>query len=225
MLTVALYATLAGSAGAAPPAVTVVPAGPAAPDYVELKAQPGRHLKLSAGAAAQWLVVDDCDLTPDSTGETAVFTAREPGRYRLLVTTPGGTARVAVTVGTPPPKPKPPDPPAPADPLAEELRALIAAEPEAGRRDACDKLSALYRLMAEECPKADYATAGDLNARFRTAADLMLGKALLGVRSRCGREIAAAAGGDPAAALTPAKRVELAALFGRLARAVEEASR
>lgn len=235
----------AAPAAAAPPAVTVVPP-PAPAEWVELRADPGRHLVLSAGKEpASWLAADDCDLTPDRDGTTAVFTASRPGRYRVLVTGPGGTTRVAVTVGadpTPPPQPKPkppepkPQPPdAKPDALVVELRVLLAAEPEQtvredgevlARRDACARLAELYKLMVGECARAEYATPGQLNTRFRAAADKMLGKALTGgFRQRLGREIAAAVGPDPDAALTDAARRDMAILFARLARAVEEAAR
>lgn len=100
---------------AAPPTVTSVPA-PVPPAWTEFKASAGRQLILAVGdKAAKWTLADDgAQLTPDSAGKSAVFSADKPGSYKLLVTVGDETTRVVVVVGgvvpVPDPKPKPIDP-------------------------------------------------------------------------------------------------------------------
>jgi hypothetical protein len=215
---------------AAGPDVTVVPPKPV-PRWTELKTPVGRQTVLSAGESAAWELVDaaGADLTPDSGGKTAVFSAWKAGRYRVLVTTPAGTSRVEVVAGdAPPPDPVvPPDPPA--DPLAAELRLLFAAD--RGKAADMQALSALYTLMVAECAKPEYGTALALNETFVESRDRMLkdpatgAVALPGVRKRCGAEVAAVIGVDPAAPLTAAARERLQAAYARLSRAVLEAAK
>lgn len=222
---IALGAGARTSPAADPPQVVEVPVPPAS-KWTEFKCQPGRQLILSAGAAAKWVVIDDgCDLVPTADGKTATFSAPGAGRYRVVCVVGAEPVRCLVVVGSPEPgpNPKPPEPTPPTDTLVADIKAAFTAD--AGKLADLQSLAALYTLMVGECADTTYATAADLNARYVAARDTMLRGALPGVRKRCGQELGAAIGADPAAALTVDSRKTIAATFARLAKAVEDASK
>lgn len=206
------------------PTVTAVPA--AAPvNWVEFRAAAGRQLVLSAEEAATWTSADDgCDLTPDSTGTRAVFTAPAAGPYRVLCTTKAGTTHCLIRVGDGPPDPGPIPPPKPADPLRAKLLAAYGAEAAADKAERVRDLAELYRQAARFAGTA--ATAAELRGLIRDASALMFAEdkaappvILKGVRGVVGAELAALLPAD--APLTPDQRAAAAALFRRLAETLD----
>lgn len=120
-----------------------------------------------------------------------------------------------------PPEPPKPDPLPPNDPLAAEVRDLVPA----AERPLLKDLAALYTLMVEECPKADYTTAADLNDVYKDAAQRLVKDRLMPARRRLATEVAAVAGTDPDAPLTPDLRKKLETTYARLAKVCEAASK
>ncbi len=215
-------------------------------EWQEFSVAVGRQLILDAKSPSQWGLMDDeaADLTPVEGGAKAAFSAPKAGRFRVAVAVGESLVRIVIVVGnapsppkppTPPvppgPDPKPPEPPSPADPLAKELAALYTAETSPTKKSDMQALSALYSLMVTETANPTYSSAAQLNATFVDARDRMLsdGKGgaarLAPLRKRCGIEVAAVIGDNPDAALTDGSRKAVAAVYQRLASAVNEASK
>lgn len=198
------------------------------------KAEPGQLIRLTAetdGKTVRWIVCPDgADLIPFPDGKIAIFSARKPGRYAVHAYTAAGDlpsepARCTITV-EPLAPPVPPTPPAPSDPLAIELKALYAADTSGNKANDVKTLAALYRLMALECAKSEYTTAGQINARYRAAvAAVVPPLGIVDLRKRAAVEVIAAAGTDPDAAVTDAIRGKLAQTFTRLAACCDEVLR
>lgn len=215
---------------AADSAVVEVPRGKPA-EWHEFNVEVGRPILLDAKQPAKWGLMDDveADLIPVEMGAKAVVSSPKAGRVKIAVAVGDDLVRIVVVVGGA----KPPGPPSPkpADPLVVELATLYATEPAATRKADMQSLSALYTLMIEECQSPAYTTAESLNGRFIEARDSMLsdpkkkdGPRLPTIRKRCGAEVAAVIGnGD--LILTKASRDALAAVYERLAKAVELAAR
>jgi len=128
--------------------------------------------------------------------------------------------------GPTPPKPVPPRPPEPADPLKARLRAAFDADHQQLdlRRAAALDLAALYREAAKLAADPAVATSGDLLARVRDAARALVGAdALREVRRVAGAELGAVLPTD--APLTDEQRKQAAALFTKLATALEDIAR
>ncbi len=123
----------------------------------------------------------------------------------------------------PAPKPPQPKPPEPADPLRTKLRAAFDADPaqlDVRRGHALD-LAALYREAAKLASDPNVGTSGDLLTRVREAGRALVGAdALRGVRQAAGAELGALLPTD--APLSEEQRKAAAALFGKLAQALEE---
>jgi hypothetical protein len=210
-----------------PPAVTEVPRTPP-PKWAELKAQPGKMVRLTAGEKpATWVLVDDAaDLDAPSGAKVATFVAAQPGRYRVVAFTEGEPARVVVVVGDAPPdeKPKPPPDPKPKppeDPLRAKLRAAFDADPgdasakESARRD----LVALYQQAAKLALDQTVTTTGELAARVKAAGQILAPGQLAGLRRAVGTEVGAVFPTD--AALTGESRQQAAALYKKSAAALD----
>lgn len=151
-----------------------------------------------------------------------LFVTGRPGKYTLTGTWIDFEARKfrklakGFTIGDPPPPPPPPPPPGPRDPLVDELRTLYAAEASFTKAADVAVLGEVYKLMAAESAKPEYKTPTDLNAKYKSAVTAAIDGRLIPVRTRCSKEIEAAAG-DPDAPLTDDGRKKLAAAFARLA--------
>lgn len=197
-----------------PPKVTRVPSADAA-KWSEVQADPGRILRLQAEPASKWLLLDDAgaDLLSCDGGKFADFAAAVPGRYKLVVTGPDGSAsRVVVVVGDAPP----PVPPKPGDPLEARIKAAFDADASPKKSEHAKDLAELYRQAATMSARPDVATAGDLLARVRDASASLVGAdALRAVRTEAAKELAALLPAD--AALSDGQRKAAAELFGRLA--------
>lgn len=121
-----------------------------------------------------------------------------------------------------PPAPKPPEP-TPADPLRQRLKAAFDADPtqlDLRKGQALD-LAALYREAAKLAADPSVDSAGELLDRVRRAGMSLVGAdALREVRKVAGVELGSLLPTD--APLTAEQRAAAAALFGRLAVALEE---
>jgi hypothetical protein len=201
---------------AAPPTVTL----PA-----EVLARPGRIAALKAetdGQAVRWvLAAGDADLVPlPADGKTALFCAPTAGRYVVFAWTAAGdvpseAARCVVVVGDTPIPP-------PTDPFTADVRRLLAADPTPDKAAHVAQLAAVYREAVKYAAHADVATAGDLAARIRAAANSLLPTdALTAVRKRIAEEIAKTLPDDGEMPLDGDTRKKAAALFGRIATSLE----
>lgn len=132
----------------------------------------------------------------------------------------------------PPPKPPEPAPPKPdpPDPLRAKLKAAFDADPApaSDRRAQALDLAALYRAAAALARDEACATSGELLGRVTEAAGRLLadppgGRKLAAVRKAAAAELAAVLPTD--APLAPGSRAAAAALFERLAAALDELAR
>lgn len=130
----------------------------------------------------------------------------------------------------PAPKPPvpvpPPAPPAPADPIKAKLKAAYDADqaPADARRSQALDLAALYRQAAGLAKDSTVTSAGDLLARVRDAGKALVGAdSLKEVRRVAGAELGALLPTD--AVLTDEQRSAAAALFAKLAAALDEIAR
>lgn len=204
---------------ASPPAVVEVPRGEPG-EWKELKALPGRLLRLGAEPASKWLLVDDegADLLPADGGKFGDFAAPMPGRYKVVVTGPDGvSARIVIVVGDAPA----PKPPTPNDPLRAKLKQAYDADTGTDKVESVKLLVELYKQLADKvCPDPTILTVGDLLARSRDAsAALLKAEQLAGVRRVVRDELAVIFPAD--GELTAEQRTKTAALFKRLATLLE----
>lgn len=211
----ALLVTSLFCLAAAPPAVVEIPRGDPS-EWKELRASPGRILRMGAEPASKWLLVDDdgADLFPADGGKFGDFAAPVPGRYKVVVTGPDGvSARVVVVVGDAPPGPKP----GPADPLRAKLKTAFDADTGADKGESVKLLVELYKQLCDKvCPDATITTVGELLARSRDAsAALLKPEQLAGVRRVVRDELAAIFPAD--GELTADQRKRTGDLFKRLA--------
>lgn len=207
---------------AAPPAVVEVPRGDPG-EWKELKAAPGRILRMGAEPASKWLLIDDdsADLFAADGGKFGDFAAPAPGRYKVIVTGPDGvSSRVVVVVGDAPPGPGP-KPPGPADPLKARLKAAYDSDAGADKAEGVKLLVELYKQLAERvCPDASIATVGELLGRCRDAsAALLKAEQLVGVRRVTAGELGLLFPAD--GPLSDDQRKKSAELFRRLAATLE----
>lgn len=200
---------------AGPPPAVALPA--------ELPARPGRMVRLDAdtsGTHVAWLLAaDDADLIPFPDGRSALFCAAKPGRYAVYAWTAAGdvpspAARCVVVVGEPPAPP--------VDPLAADLKELLDSHHSPEKFANAAQLAAVYREAIRFAETGDVKTAGELSGRIRSAAaSLLPADALVSVRKRIAEEIARAMPTDPASPLDESTRKRAAAVFARVAAALE----
>lgn len=142
----------------------------------EVKAKPGRMLKLNASSPTpvRWINTNDAaDLIPDSNGKTAIFFPTVPGRYKIAVYTSDATGPsepaycVVVVEGDTPPKPEPkpdpkPDPDVKPAPTPGKLKAALIVYESAE----LSKLPAARQSILYAAPVREY-----LNKVTPTSAD------------------------------------------------------
>ena len=194
----------------------------------EVKASPGRLVKLTAettGTHVRWaLASDDADLIPFPDGKTALFCSAKAGRFLVLAWTaaagePSEAARCWVVVGDPKPEPDP----KPADPLAAEFRKLLAEDPSADKVAHLIQLAAVYREAVAFAERAEVGTVADLAGRIRAAAaSLLPADALVPVRKRIADEVAKQLPVDDRP-LDASTRKLAAKVFARIANALDAA--
>lgn len=149
-----------------------------------------------------------------------VVTASQPGRYRLLAYTalgdvPSDPVIVTVIVGEP-------QPPRPKEPTAYErsLLSIWGAIQEPDRDASRVAVAQVYRQCATEARK-QYDTAGALyEALLKLSAGVPRSK-LSTLRERVGAEIATVVPDDPAAAITPTQRQQVADIYATTAALLE----
>lgn len=122
----------------------------------------------------------------------------------------------------PPPPPDPqPTPPGPTDPLSAAVKEAVPAADRPLLKD----LASLYRLMVDECPKAEYSTVGEINTVYHDAAGRLVGDKLMPARRLLAKEVEQVVPSDADASLTKPLRDTLAATYGRLAKVCDEAAK
>ncbi|VTS00576.1 hypothetical protein [Tuwongella immobilis] len=200
-----------------------------------LTAQPGRLLRVTAeteGKLVRWVVTGEADLIPlNESGKSAIFSAAVPGVFKVIAYTakgdiPSEPAVCVVTVGnpTPPAPPTPPIPVPPADPLAAELRALLAADssPEKGKH--VESLCELYRQAQLTADDPAVGTAGALAEILkRSSAALVPPGVIPGVRKRVSEVLNESLPRDAGERLTVESRQRAKATFARIQKALCEA--
>ncbi|CAN5512508.1 hypothetical protein BH11PLA2_BH11PLA2_09080 [soil metagenome] len=201
---------------------TLVHAQPAVKLPAEVTVAPGRIAKIpaeTAGKTVKWLCIsDDADLVPMPEGKLALFSSPKPGRYAVYAWTatgdvPSEAVKCVVIVGDPSP---------PADPLLIELRKQFQNDTTPDKAKHIAQLAALYREAVTFADRADVTTAGDLAGRIRQAASTLLPvDALTTLRKRLAEEIAKTLPLDSDKPLDAATRAAAAALFDRIATALE----
>lgn len=161
---------------------------PKAPEWTEIKCEPGVPISLTVEGAkdVQWIVWDDAEgtLTPVPGSTSAVFSAPKACRCRVLAVADGRVFLATLVAGTPPPgppgpgpKPKPPAP-APVDELTKKLQAAYDADPGPDKAGELRQLIAIYQAaigFAKDKDSENAAvTVDDLFGRVSTAAASLL---------------------------------------------------
>jgi hypothetical protein len=203
--------------------------------------EPGAFLVVKAdtdGTACRWLALDaglnvfPPDMLTDK--RATVVTAHRAGRYRLLCYTavgnePSEPALCLIVVGEPGPEPGPgpgpgpgPEPPAPTDPLTKAVQAAYDADAGPEKKRQKDALAALYRQAVKTAEDQSLKTAADLLGILQKARQSLLpDAALLPLRQVISKELNAALGTKPDAALDADMRKKAAEAFGKIAAALE----
>jgi len=190
-----------------------------------VKGAPGEFVTVKActtGKVVKWVALDKGvalfpqDLLKDT--KTAVLTAPEEGKYRLLAYTsddkgPSDPAYVTVEIA----KPVPPPPP---DTLAEDI--LAAFKADAGTDKAADiaSLAALYRNAGKILDDPAVTTLGALQAKLQAARRVLVpDDHLVGVRKVVNAELAKL-GTSASAPLDDTLKAKAKAQFDRIAKAL-----
>jgi hypothetical protein len=215
MLTLVFAALAAG-----PPVISLPP---------QVEAQAGRIVKLAAatdGKLVRWqLATDDADLIPFPDGKTALFCSPKAGRFVVFAWTAAGdepseAAKCVITVTDLAPVP----PPKPVETLAAEFKKLLAGDSNLEKLAHLIQLAALYREAVKYADSSEVKTAGDLANRIRAAAgSLIPNDSLVALRKRIAEEIAKELPVETDSPLDAATRRKAAALFLRIAAALEAA--
>lgn len=191
----------------------------------EVRGEPGAFIAITPktdGKRVKYYSLDNglnsfpAGLLSDPTA--TVVTAPLPGRYRLLAYTalgdmPSDPVIITVIVG---------EAPRPKEPTAYErsLLAIWGAIQEPDRDSSRVAVAQLYRQCAVEARK-QYDTAGALyEALLKLSAGVPRTK-LATLRERVGAEIATVVPDDPAAAITPAQRQQVADIYAATAALLE----
>lgn len=215
---------------ALPGAVAAQP-GPAAPALklpAEVRAKPAAIAEIkaeTAGKVVKWVALTPgLSVRPTDGGRVLLFSG-PAGRYELLAYTavgdaPSEPARVVVVIEGDAPVP----PPKPADPLKAKLAAAVTAD-RAEKADVL-QLAAVYREAAKLAADAEVGTSRELLTRLRKVSEALIGPGTCpAVRGVVAEELLAVLGMSSEEPLTEAQRARAAALFGRLAGALEELSK
>lgn len=196
-----------------PSEVTAKPA-----TITELKAE-------TAGKVVRWVpLTPGLSLRPVDDGRTLLF-AGGPGRYELLAYTavgdvPSDPARVVITIEGVDPGPAPKTP----DELRQRIAAALAKD-KASKADVV-QLAGIFREAVAVANDATVPSTKELLRRVREVSAKLLGtEALPNVRAAAAEEVLAALGMSNDDAITDAQRKRAAALYARLAEALEAASK
>lgn len=195
----------------------------------ELTAKPGRLIQISAKSeqkTIRWFLAGgDADLIIMESTRTAIFSAMEPGNYKIVAYSAAGDvpsepAICVVSVGDPKP-PSPIIPPLPSDPLATALAAIWGGLQEPDRMASKSGLTEAFRqgvTLADDKALLDLGafTAALRKARMAKVSD---GK-LMAIRERIGEELATL-GEDSQTAFGPELRAKAKAICGRVVAALE----
>lgn len=190
---VLLFAVLSAAAQDEPKKIVPIPR-PKAPEWTEIKCEPGVPITLAVDGAkdVQWILIDELagSLATAPGSSAAVFNAPKAGRARVLAIADGKPVLAMLVAGNAPPGPPgppgPPNPPAPVDELTKKLQVAYDVDP--GKDKAADlrQLIALYSQAVEFAKDRDSETApktvNDLFGRVTKAAATLLPTPPSGVR-------------------------------------------
>lgn len=190
-----------------------------------IQAKPGRLIQIVAKTDAKtvrWFLSSpaDADLIIMESSKQAIFSAMEPGRYRLVAYTasgdvPSDPAICDITVGLTP------SPVNPTDPLATSIAAIWGALDEPERLLSKDGLTQAYKagLLLTSDPKI--LDVGAFNAALVALRRARVGDSkLVTIRDRISDEWATL-GNDPSAPFTADMRLKAAAIINRVVAALE----
>jgi hypothetical protein len=150
----------------------------------EIHGQPGQFISIPSVTdckSVQWVVLDaglnlfPVELLRDTT--TAVVSANNPGKYRVLAYAAKGDAAskpviTTVIIGDPPePTPAPDET---TSKLTKELKSLYVSRTEDDKQGKVNKLSSLYSSFASTVKGEEVQTAGELLALCKEAAARVL---------------------------------------------------
>jgi len=192
-----------------------------------LQAKPGRLVQIAAKSEqkiVKWFLIgEDADLIVMESTKAAIFSATNPGSYRVLAwtaagDTPSDAAVCVIRVGEPPA----PVPPTPADPLLATLQGIYGGLQDPKKDEYRRMLAAVYRQAAATANDPQLRTAGELYAVIRRAAVKVLpDEVLQPIRERLGEEIASVLPTDTDAALTDEVRKKAVNIYQRFANILE----
>lgn len=159
----------------------------------------------------------------EAEGKVLRFVAAGPGTVTVRCYTVAGETvaeGVLAVVIDAPPEPAPPPRPDPTDPLAKDLVALYAADASPTKTADAKQLAALYREAVKFAASTDVGTIGELATRVRTAGGTLVpATSLVPLRKRIAEELGRSFAID--GPLTSESRLAAAAVFGRIAAALE----
>jgi len=205
----------------------------------KVAAKPGRLVQITAKSeqkVVKWFLIgEDADLIVMESTKAAIFSATNPGTYRVLAWTaagdvPSDPAVCAIQVGEPPaptpPSPKPPAPPSPpsppSDPLQAALQGIYGGLEDPRKDEYRLALVGIYRQAAKTANDAQLKTAGELYLVIRRAALKVLpDDALRPVRERLAQEIGSTLPTDSSAVLNDEIRKKAVNCYTRMANLLE----
>lgn len=196
----------------------------------ELTAKPGRLIQISAKSeqkTIRWFLAGgEADLIVMESTRTAIFSATDPGNYKIVAYSaagdvPSDPAVCVVVVGDMRPTPPAPFVPVPVDPLATALAAIWGGLQEPDRMASKSGLTEAFRqgvVLADDKALLDLGafTAALRKVRMAKVPD---GK-LMAIRERIGEELATL-GEDSQTAFGPELRAKAKAICARVVAALE----
>jgi len=210
--------------------LTLLGVDPAVQLPTTMQAKPGRLIQIAAKSeqkTIKWFLVgDDADLIVMESSKSAIFSATNPGSYKVIAWTasgdiPSDPAICVVQVGDSP-APVPPTPPAPVDPLQTTLQGIYGGLQDTKKNEYRRTLAAVYRQAATAINDPQLRTAGELYAVIRRSAVKALpDEALQPIRERLAEEIATVLPTDADAILTEDLRKKALNFYARAANILE----
>lgn len=192
-----------------------------------LQAKPGRLIQITAKTEQKlvkwYLIGEDADLIVMESSKSAIFSASNPGSYRVLAWTaagdiPSDPAVCVVRVGEPPV----PVPPTPSDPLLATLQGIYGGLQDPKKNEYRQTLAAVYRQAATTANDTKYQTTGELYIAIRRAVVKVLpDDALQPIRERLAEEIATVLPTDTNAPLSDEIRKNALNFYQRAANILE----
>lgn len=189
----------------------------------QVKSPPCKLVKIQAetkGKKVIWIVPKEFD-ADSLDGPRLVGVVNVPGTYRILCITSIEdepiVAECLLTVDGTGPIPVPPN-----DPLKKDLQDLYTADQGPKKAESLVALAALYRAAIAYAADPEILTADKLAELVRSAVRSKLATSdLPSIRVRIATEVANSLPGDTGAQMTPEVRAKAAAVYTRIATALE----